>query len=169
MTGRRRSVLRGRLVTQEAVLPDGVVAIDDARIAWVGGAGEWGYADGWPAAAEVAGTVLPGLVDVHCHGAAGFGFPDADPRGVGAAAAHHRAHGTTTLLASLVTTLSRSWSPRWTSARISWRPAPPPVSTSRGPSSRPPGQAPTTPGPSATPISPCSHGYSTPDAATCEP
>jgi N-acetylglucosamine-6-phosphate deacetylase len=103
MTGRRRSVLRGRLVTPERILADGVVAIDDARISWVGDAGEWRNADGWPPAAEVEGTVLPGLVDVHCHGAAGFGFPDADPAGARAAAVHHRAHGTTTLLASLVT------------------------------------------------------------------
>jgi N-acetylglucosamine-6-phosphate deacetylase len=103
MTRRGRSVLRGRLVTPEGVLADGVVAIDDVRISWVGGAGEWGNPDGWPAAADVKGTVLPGLVDVHCHGAAGFGFPDADAAGAWAAAAHHRAHGTTTLLASLVT------------------------------------------------------------------
>jgi N-acetylglucosamine-6-phosphate deacetylase len=103
MTGRRRSVLRGRLVTPERILADGVVAIDDARISWVGDAGEWRNADGWPPAAEVEGTVLPGLVDVHCHGAAGFGFPDADPAAARAAAVHHRAHGTTTLLASLVT------------------------------------------------------------------
>jgi|tagenome__1003787_1003787.scaffolds.fasta_scaffold20982054_3 N-acetylglucosamine-6-phosphate deacetylase len=103
MTWRRRHVLRGRLVTPEGVLADGVVAIDDARISWLGGAGEWGDADGWPAAAEVEGTILPGLVDVHCHGAAGFGFPDADQAGARAAAAHHRAHGTTTLVASLVT------------------------------------------------------------------
>src|SRR4051794_7390092 len=102
MTGRRRSVLRGRLVTPERILADGVVAIDDAHISWVGDAGAWRNADGWPPATEVEGTVLPGLVDVHCHGAAGFGFPDADPAGGRAAAGHHRAHGTTTLVASLV-------------------------------------------------------------------
>jgi N-acetylglucosamine-6-phosphate deacetylase len=103
VTGPVRSVLRGRLVTPERILPDGVVAVDDALISWVGDAAEWVDDDGWPAAVQVEGTILPGLVDVHCHGAAGFGFPDADPAGAGAAAAHHRAHGTTTLVASLVT------------------------------------------------------------------
>ena len=103
MTGLRRHVLRGRLVTPERMVPHGVVAIDDGRIFWAGDAGEWVDDDAWPAAAEVEGTLLPGLVDVHCHGAAGFGFPDADPAGASAAAAHHRVHGTTTLLASLVT------------------------------------------------------------------
>ena len=103
MTGGSRHVVRGRLVAPELVLTDAVVAVDDGRISWVGEAGEWVDGDGWPAALEVEGTILPGLVDVHCHGAAGFGFPDADPVGARAAAAHHRAQGTTTLVASLVT------------------------------------------------------------------
>src|SRR4051794_34507368 len=103
MTGRRRSVLRGRLVTPERILADGVVAIDDAHISWVGDAGAWRNADGWPPATEVEGTVLPGLVDVHCHGAAGFGFPDADPAGARAAGAPPPAYRATTLLASPLT------------------------------------------------------------------
>jgi N-acetylglucosamine-6-phosphate deacetylase len=103
VTGPDRHVLRGRLVTPERILADGVVAVDHERISWVGDVAEWVDDDGWPAAAEVEGTVLPGLVDVHCHGAAGFGFSDADHAGAGAAAAHHRAHGTTTLVTSLVT------------------------------------------------------------------
>jgi N-acetylglucosamine-6-phosphate deacetylase len=107
VTAPGRRVLRARLVTPERILPDGVVAIDDARISWVGDAAEWVDNDAWPAALAVEGTVLPGLVDLHCHGAAGFGFPDADPAGASAAAAHHRAHGTTTLLASLVTAPER--------------------------------------------------------------
>jgi N-acetylglucosamine-6-phosphate deacetylase len=103
VTGPVRHVLRGRLVTPERVLTDGIVTIDDARISWVGDAAEWVDDDVWPAPVEVRGMILPGLVDMHCHGAAGYGFPDADPEGARAAAAHHRAHGTTTLVASLVT------------------------------------------------------------------
>jgi N-acetylglucosamine-6-phosphate deacetylase len=92
-------LLRGRVVTATGVLPDGVVRVDGTRIGWVGPATEL-PAEDLPAASEV--TLLPGLVDVHCHGGAGHGFPEADTDGVRAAAAHHRAHGTTTLLASLV-------------------------------------------------------------------
>ncbi len=44
-------------------------------------------------------TLAPGLVDVHCHGGGGVAFPQ-DPH---RAAALHRAHGTTTIVASLVT------------------------------------------------------------------
>lgn len=89
--------LRGRVVTPEAVLDDGVVAVRDGRLVHVGPAA------GWTGEAEpVAGTVLPGLVDVHTHGAVGHAFPDGTAAAGRAVAAHHHAHGTTTLLASLV-------------------------------------------------------------------
>lgn len=44
-------------------------------------------------------TLAPGLVDVHAHGGGGFAFPE-DPDAV---LALHRSHGTTTMVASLVT------------------------------------------------------------------
>lgn len=48
-------------------------------------------------------VVVPGFVDTHVHGGGGAGFPDADAAAVTRAAAFHRRHGTTTMLASLVT------------------------------------------------------------------
>jgi len=93
-------VLRGRLVTGGSVVGDGVLAVVGDRVAFAGPASEW-TAGPLPAPAPDV-LLLPGLVDVHCHGAAGHGFPEADDAGVRAAAAHHRAHGTTTLVASLV-------------------------------------------------------------------
>lgn len=50
-------------------------------------------------------VVVPGFVDVHCHGGGGASF-EADAESSARAAAFHAAHGTTTMLASLVT-LSR--------------------------------------------------------------
>lgn len=47
-------------------------------------------------------TVVPGFIDMHAHGGGGASYTDAD--GIGAAADFHRRHGTTTTLASLVTT-----------------------------------------------------------------
>ncbi len=86
------AVLRGTVITGGTRIDGGVVEIDGDRIVRVGRDG-----------AGASGTLLlPGLVDVHCHGGAGHGFPDAGVDGVRAAAAHHLAHGTTTLLASLV-------------------------------------------------------------------
>jgi N-acetylglucosamine-6-phosphate deacetylase len=46
--------------------------------------------------------VVPGFVDVHCHGGGGVAFGGARPQDVAKAVRTHRAHGTTTLLASLV-------------------------------------------------------------------
>jgi len=48
-------------------------------------------------------TVLPGLVDVHCHGGGGASFTSGDADQVAAAAAHHLARGTTALVGSAVT------------------------------------------------------------------
>lgn len=51
----------------------------------------------------VRGTVvLPGFVDLHCHGGGGGSFTSADPAQIETAVATHLAHGTTTMHASLV-------------------------------------------------------------------
>ena len=92
-------LLRGRLVSGRAVVADGLLAVDGDRISYAGPAEGWGGELPPPAPGVL---LLPGLVDVHCHGAAGHSFPDDDLPGVRAAAAHHRAAGTTTLVASLV-------------------------------------------------------------------
>lgn len=47
-------------------------------------------------------TVVPGFIDMHVHGGGGASYTDAD--GIAAAADFHLRHGTTTTLASLVTT-----------------------------------------------------------------
>lgn len=99
-------VVRGRVVTPEAEVPDGVVVILGDRIAWVGSAAdvpqEW--RDALPAAPVDGTTVLPGLVDLHDHGGGGASFPDATTREQALTAAReHLRHGTTSLVASLVT------------------------------------------------------------------
>ncbi len=49
------------------------------------------------------GYVLPGLVDVHNHGGGGDSFTADDPDALRRAAAHHLRHGTTSVVASVVT------------------------------------------------------------------
>ena len=44
--------------------------------------------------------LLPGFVDIHCHGGGGLELMDADACGVGAIADFHLAHGTTSLVAT---------------------------------------------------------------------
>ncbi|HEX6684326.1 MAG TPA: N-acetylglucosamine-6-phosphate deacetylase [Candidatus Limnocylindrales bacterium] len=79
----------GRIVTAEGVV-EGRVSVEGDRIASV----ELGRADDrW---------VLPGFVDIHNHGGGGFTFTTGDAGQARGAAEFHLAHGTTTLLASLV-------------------------------------------------------------------
>ncbi|MFP5022910.1 N-acetylglucosamine-6-phosphate deacetylase [Pseudonocardia phyllosphaerae] len=93
--------LRGTVVTDGRRLPDTVVTIDGDRIVdVVPAARRPGPPEQLPPPSEQ--LLLPGLVDVHNHGAAGHGFPDATAEGALVAAEHHLAHGTTTMLASLV-------------------------------------------------------------------
>ncbi|ACP31836.1 N-acetylglucosamine-6-phosphate deacetylase [Corynebacterium aurimucosum] len=56
----------------------------------------------WRAGDSDALLWVPGFVDLHNHGGNGGGFPNGDYEQCLAAARFHRAHGTTTLLASLV-------------------------------------------------------------------
>jgi N-acetylglucosamine-6-phosphate deacetylase len=100
------TVLRGEVVTPTEVLPDGAVVLSGGLIAWVGPAaqlpGTW--ADDLPPVPAPGTTLLPGLVDVHDHGGGGSSFPDATTREEALVAAHeHLRHGTTSLVASLVT------------------------------------------------------------------
>jgi N-acetylglucosamine-6-phosphate deacetylase len=47
-------------------------------------------------------VLVPGFVDMHVHGGAGAAFPDGDAEAALRAVAFHRAHGSTTMVASLV-------------------------------------------------------------------
>ena len=51
----------------------------------------------------VDGTVIPGFVDIHCHGGGGKYFSALTPGEIHSVIETHRGHGTTSLFASLVT------------------------------------------------------------------
>src|SRR5579863_675719 len=87
--------IRGTVPT--AGLTDGVVTVEDGVVAGVAAAGA-------PVASRAPGTViLPGLLDIHCHGGGGHSFATTDPAEALAAAAYHTAAGRTGVIASLVT------------------------------------------------------------------
>ncbi|MCF8571607.1 N-acetylglucosamine-6-phosphate deacetylase [Gordonia sp. HY002] len=92
------------IVSAGAVVGDGVVhrpgwlAIRDGTIDHVGS----GAPPSAPDLEFPSGTVVPGFVDQHVHGGGGASYTDGDPDQVRAAAAFHRAHGTTTTVTSTV-------------------------------------------------------------------
>lgn len=90
-------VLSGRLVLPDRVVPDGVVEVLGETLGYVGEAAGWSGASPTP-----AGTIAPGLIDIHCHGGGGHSVTTGSADDVRAVAGHHLARGTTTMLASLV-------------------------------------------------------------------
>jgi N-acetylglucosamine-6-phosphate deacetylase len=89
----------GRIVTPAGVIEDGWLQIEAGTIKDVG--------DGVPPARpdqDLAGAwVLPGFVDIHCHGGGDASYMTGDQDDAVIAADTHRRHGTTTTMASLVT------------------------------------------------------------------
>lgn len=92
-----------RIVCGDRVLNPGWLRVTQGRIAELG--------EGSPSAGaervdhDLAGRwLVPGFVDMHVHGAVGHSFDeaDADETVVEAITRHHLAHGTTTMVASLV-------------------------------------------------------------------
>lgn len=91
-------ILRGRRIlgAPGGGVLDGWVRTEGTRIVEVGA----GLPPG--PAVEVAGWLTPGFVDIHVHGGGGAAFQDDVPDAAATAVAFHRSHGTTSLLASLV-------------------------------------------------------------------
>ncbi|WP_104043672.1 N-acetylglucosamine-6-phosphate deacetylase [Arthrobacter sp. ZGTC412] len=95
-------LLRGHIVSASVDVEDGLVAVDGGHITYAGPASDF-HGDVGSAADAAGGILLPGLVDLHCHGAHGSDFSEGSAEGARAAARYLHSRGTTTLLASLVT------------------------------------------------------------------
>lgn len=91
-------IASGSVVTPDGILDDGWVHTDGGRITAIGSGTP-------PAPPDVTGPgwIVPGFVDIHSHGGGGATVVGADPAQVRTFAETHRRHGTTTLMASLVT------------------------------------------------------------------
>ena len=94
----------GRVVTPDGVLDPGWILVTGGLIAAVGpGDARDQMARGLPVTELRGRWVLPGFVDLHVHGGGGTSFTEGSDDDARNAAAFHRAHGSTTMLASLVT------------------------------------------------------------------
>lgn len=87
------------IVTGSLILSPGWIRVEGARVLDVGR----GSPPDASAPVALRGTVIPGFVDIHSHGAAGIHFAEAVARDARPAIDWHAARGTTTLVASLAT------------------------------------------------------------------
>lgn len=90
-------ITAGRVVTPARVFAPGWLHVEGRQVVAVGGGEPPGPAD-----VELAGTVAPGFIDVHVHGGGGASFDEGADAAERVLAAH-LAHGTTSMVASLVT------------------------------------------------------------------
>lgn len=90
----------GRVATPGGVLDPGWLLVENGLISAAGD----GPAPEAAESVDASGNwVVPGFVDIHCHGGGGAAFTSADVTHVRQVVDAHTAHGTTTMLASLVT------------------------------------------------------------------
>jgi N-acetylglucosamine-6-phosphate deacetylase len=94
----------GRVVTPDGVLAPGWVQVTGELIGAVGpGPGPAQPTTRLPVVDLRRRWVLPGFVDLHVHGGGGTSFTEGSADDARRAAGFHHAHGSTTMLASLVT------------------------------------------------------------------
>lgn len=99
------TVLSGaRVVAGDRVLDAGWVRVDGERIIEVGDGAVPGGDSTRDGHIDLGGAwLVPGFVDIHVHGGGGASFCAGDPAQARRAAEFHRSHGSTTVIASLVT------------------------------------------------------------------
>lgn len=114
MAGSTKTIRAARIVADGRVIEGGAVVIADGVIIEVHdglsagaapavGVPEFGQVPGGDVEDLGAVVVLAGFVDQHCHGGGRGDFFAADPGQIQVAADTHLRHGTTTIIASLVT------------------------------------------------------------------
>lgn len=97
-------LLQGTLISDGARCEDGLLVLEDERICYAGPASDFAPTPGAEYVETPPGAlIMPGLVDVHNHGAVGSDFSAGQEEPARQAIDFLHRSGTTTLLASLVT------------------------------------------------------------------
>ena len=99
----KKQIIHANIVLADRVLEDGVCCYENGMICYVGNQIQQ---DAETVLDAQGAWLLPGFIDIHCHGAAGKDFRDTDAAGMAEIAQYHLNKGTTTLLA---TTATDSW------------------------------------------------------------
>ncbi|MBG6223580.1 N-acetylglucosamine-6-phosphate deacetylase [Arthrobacter sp. CAN_A2] len=96
LSSRTPTALSGRMVTGAGIIDDGVLRWEGSRITEAGSANGGAPVEQLPEGY----LILPGLIDLHCHGAGGGDFTSGSDADIAGAAAHLHRSGSTTVLAS---------------------------------------------------------------------
>jgi N-acetylglucosamine-6-phosphate deacetylase len=92
-----------RILTPEEEINDGVIVVEDSRIAALGHRDEVRVPAGAIDYVAAGMTVVPGFVDVHIHGAGGHDVMEANARALDRITSTVARHGTTSMVATTVT------------------------------------------------------------------
>lgn len=96
-------ITHANIVLPDKVLYDGCCCLKDGVIHHIG---EAPFSTDCTVIDAEGCWLLPGFIDIHCHGGSGYDFMDASASEMQSISRFHLAHGTTTLLA---TTMTGSW------------------------------------------------------------
>ncbi|WNS43404.1 N-acetylglucosamine-6-phosphate deacetylase [Paenibacillus sp. MMS20-IR301] len=99
------ALLYGKVLTPAGVVEHGVIAVAEGLIQYAGEAAWLPAAyEHWEAAThEPKGLLIPGFVDVHVHGGAGYDFMYSDAAALDTITRFHASQGTTSMLATTMT------------------------------------------------------------------
>lgn len=98
----KKQIVNANIVLREKTVFGGVIRFDDGIISYIGDVADDSYAT---IDAE-GGYLVPGFIDIHCHGGGGFDFMDATAGEMLEISRFHLSHGTTTMVA---TTMTDTW------------------------------------------------------------
>lgn len=105
-----QAIFARRVLTPQQEIADAVVLIDGRKIAAVGRRDEVTVPPSARRHDKREFSIVPGFIDVHIHGAAGYDVMDAAPEALAALTASVAPHGTTSLVATTVTASEESTS-----------------------------------------------------------
>ena len=91
-------VKNGRIMTPEGVIENGSLRIEEGKIAAVGKAEEVKFSEDSNVIDAAGEWVLPGFIDIHCHGAKGCDTMDGALSDIETIARYHAGGGTTAFL-----------------------------------------------------------------------
>ncbi len=92
------AIKNGRIMTPDGVIENGSILIQGGKIAAVERSGHLEFAEDAEIMDAAGKWVLPGFIDLHCHGAKGSDVMDATPSDIETIARYHAGGGTTAFL-----------------------------------------------------------------------